>query len=260
MTHIPLQITFLGTGTSSGVPMVGCECEVCQSSNPKDSRLRSSILVKSAHTTIVIDTGPDFRQQMLTHDVKKLDAVLLTHSHKDHIAGLDDVRAYNYFQKKAMDVYGSTATLNRIETEFDYAFHAVRYVGLPAINLHSIENENMFLVGDIAVIPISVWHLNMPVLGFRFGDFTYITDANRIDDSSKARIIGSKILVINALRKEKHISHFTLQEALDLAEELNIPEVYFIHLSHQMGLHEIISAELPPFRHIAFDGLIINLP
>ncbi|GAB3413784.1 MBL fold metallo-hydrolase [Niabella aquatica] len=240
--------------------MVGCHCEVCTSADSKDRRLRSSILIQSPRTTIVIDTGPDFRQQMLVNQVNNLDAILLTHSHKDHIAGLDDVRAYNYFQHQPMDVFASAATLKRVKTEFDYAFADVKYVGVPSMNLHTINDTDTFWVNDVEVIPIPVWHLYMPVLGFRMGKFTYITDANRIEPASKEKIKGSEILVLNALRKEKHISHFTLQEALDLAGELAIPQVYFIHLSHQIGLHHIISKELPKGRYLAYDGLKLQIP
>ena len=238
--------------------MIACDCEVCASPNLKDKRLRSSILVQSKKTTIVVDAGPDFRQQMLKYDVKKLDAVLFTHSHKDHIAGLDDVRAYNYFQQSPMHIYGSEFTLNRIKNEFDYAFAAFKYPGVPSITTHIIENEN-FQVGDIIIQPIPVWHLNMPVLGFRFGDFTYITDANRIDPASKEKIRGSRVIVLNALRHEKHISHFNLREAIALADELEVPNAYFTHLSHQMGFHEIIENQLPAGRRLAYDGLTVKM-
>ncbi len=237
--------------------MVGCACEVCTSSNLKDRRLRSSILVQSAKTTIVIDTGPDFRQQMLTYNVQKLDAVLLTHGHKDHIAGLDDIRAYNYFQKKPMDIYASLATITRVKSEFDYAFSNEKYAGIPSIQLHDITDETGFFIGDIEIEPIWVWHLRMPVLGFRFRKFTYITDANRIDATSKLKIEGSEILVLNALRKEAHISHFSLQEAISLADELKVSQVYFTHISHQMGLHHEVEAQLAPTRRLAYDGLKI---
>ncbi|MBK7097814.1 MAG: MBL fold metallo-hydrolase [Sphingobacteriales bacterium] len=239
--------------------MIGCGCKVCLSKDTKDNRLRSSILVQSETTSIVIDSGPDFRQQMLRHEVNRLNAIVFTHSHKDHIAGLDDVRAYNYFQQEQMNVYGTQATLNRIIIEYDYAFHDFRYPGVPSIQLHILNEEDDFTIGDIKITPIPVWHLNMPVLGFRFGDFTYITDANKIEELSKEKIKGSSVLVLNALRKEKHISHFTLQEAIDLADELEIPQVYFTHVSHQMGLHEEINRQLPRSRQLAFDGLQIEI-
>ncbi len=257
-TNPPIIVTFLGTGTSSGVPMIGCECDVCTSTDSKDKRLRSSILVQSASTTVVIDTTPDFRYQMLRINNKQLDAVLFTHPHKDHIAGLDDIRAYNYFQKKPMEVFANKLTQEALFREFHYAFAEKKYPGIPQINLHTIENA-AFMVGDIAIIPIKVWHLNMPVLGFRMGDFTYITDANNIDDAEKEKIRGSKILVLNALRKEKHISHFTLTEAVNLANELNIHTVYFTHMSHQLGLHQNINAQLPSNRQLAYDGLKLHI-
>jgi len=215
--------------------------------------------VQSPTTTLVVDSGPDFRQQMLTNHVNNLDAILLTHSHKDHIAGLDDVRAYNYFQQKPMDVYATDATLKRVKVEFDYAFADVKYAGVPSIQLHSLNDNSSFQVGDVDIQPIPVWHMYMPVIGFRIGDFTYITDANRIEESAKEKIRGSRILILNALRKEKHISHFSLQEALDLVDELGIPEVYFVHLSHQMGLHDLVSQELPSGRFLAYDGLKIQI-
>lgn len=258
MSYPSLQITFLGTGTSSGVPMIGCDCEVCASNNLKDKRLRSSILIQSENTTIVVDSGPDFRQQMLRENVKKLDAVLFTHSHKDHIAGLDDVRAYNYFQQKPMQVYGTEHTLQRVTEEFNYAFAEHKYPGIPSINLNTIDEEQ-FTIGDIKIQPVPVWHLHMPVMGFRFGDFTYVTDANRIDESSKEKIKGSKILVINALRKQKHISHFTLDEACELADESGAEQTYFTHISHQLGLNDLINAELPSDKKLGFDGLKINI-
>ena len=197
----PITVTFLGTGTSSGVPMICCDCEVCTSTDTKDTRLRSSILVQSANTTFIIDTTPDFRYQMLRINNKKLDAVLFTHPHKDHVAGLDDIRAYNYFQKKPMDIFANTLTQETLFREFQYAFAEKKYPGIPQINLHTIDNAS-FMIGDIPVTPIKVLHLKMPVLGFRMGDFTYITDANSIDDAEKEKIKGSKVLVLNALRKE----------------------------------------------------------
>lgn len=253
----PLTITFLGTGTSSGVPMIGCSCEVCTSANPKDNRLRSSILVQSATTTLIVDTGPDFRYQMLRQQVKKLDAVLFTHPHKDHLAGLDDIRAFNYFQKIPIDVYADSLTEEAVRRDFYYAFTDTKYPGIPELNLNTISLEP-FTVGDIPVIPILVWHLEMPVLGFRFGPFTYITDANRIDESEKEKIKGSEALVLNALRKQKHISHFTLQEAADIATELGVESAWFTHISHQLGLHEKINNELPDNMQLAYDGLVLH--
>ncbi|MBX2932885.1 MAG: MBL fold metallo-hydrolase [Ferruginibacter sp.] len=250
----PLKITFLGTGTSSGVPMIACPCDVCSSADKKDKRLRSSILVQSATTTFVVDTTPDFRYQMLRAGVKKLDAVLFTHPHKDHIAGLDDVRAFNYFQQKPMDVYANSLTEEAIKREFAYAFSDKKYPGIPSLNLITID-ENSFYIGDIPVTPVLVWHLKMPVLGFRFGNFTYITDANRIDEEEKEKIKGSEAMVLNALRKEKHISHFTLDEAIALVNELAVPRAYFTHISHQLGKHLHVNAILPKGIELAWDGL-----
>ena len=254
----PLKITFLGTGTSIGVPMIGCGCKVCTSIHKKDKRLRSSILVESETTTIVVDTTPDFRYQMLRANVKKLDAVLFTHPHKDHIAGLDDVRAYNYFQKKPMELYANSLTEEAIKREFAYAFSDKKYPGIPDLSLNTIDN-NPFIIGDIPVLPVLVWHLKMPVLGFRFGRFTYITDANKIDDDEKEKIKGSDVMVLNALRKESHISHFTLDEAVAMVQELGVPSGYFTHISHQLGRHEEVNYTLPEGIALAFDGQQIDL-
>ena len=259
MTCPPLKITFLGTGTSSGVPMIGCGCAVCTSPNKKDNRLRSAILVESSNTTIVVDTTPDFRYQMLRQGVNKLDAVLFTHPHKDHIAGLDDVRAYNFFQHRPMPLYGNSMTLDAVMRDFAYAFADTKYPGVPNLELNEITLDP-FMIGDVPVVPVMVWHLKMPVYGFRFGDFTYITDANRIEPSEKEKIKGSKAMVVNALRKESHISHFTLAEAVELVQELEVPEAYFTHISHQLGLHEVINQELPQGIQLAYDGLQLTLP
>jgi phosphoribosyl 1,2-cyclic phosphate phosphodiesterase len=253
----PLKITFLGTGTSSGVPMIACDCEVCKSPDKKDKRLRSSILVESPSTTIVVDTTPDFRYQMLRANLKKLDAVVFTHPHKDHIAGLDDIKAFNYFNKMEMNVYANELTEKALRNEFHYVFAEHRYPGIPDITINGIPAET-FKIGDIPITPIKVMHLNMPVLGFRFGNFTYITDANRIEESEKDKIRGSEVLVLNALRHKKHISHFNLEEAVALADELNIPQLYLTHISHQMGLHETVNKTLPPGREIAFDMQVIS--
>ncbi|MBB1284931.1 MBL fold metallo-hydrolase [Flavisolibacter sp. BT320] len=255
---MPLTITFLGTGTSSGVPMIACECHVCKSTDSRDKRLRSSIMVQTAQTTIVVDTTPDFRYQMLRENVKQLDAVLFTHPHKDHIAGLDDVRAFNYFQEQAMEVYANSMTIDALMREFAYAFADKKYPGVPNIALNTIGLEP-FSIGNIPITPIEVWHLKMPVFGFRFGDFTYITDANRIDESEKEKIRGSQVLVVNALRKEKHISHYSLDEAIALVQELQIPQAYFTHISHQLGQHEEMEKLLPQGTHLAYDGLKLTV-
>lgn len=237
--------------------MIACECEVCTSPDKKDNRLRSSILVESAKTKIVIDTTPDFRYQMLRQKVKQLDAVLFTHPHKDHIAGLDDVRAFNFFQSAPMQVFANSMTIDALIREFAYAFADKKYPGVPNLELNTINLDN-FLIGDLPIIPIEVWHMKMPVYGFRFGNFTYITDANRIDDEEMEKIRGSEILVVNALRKEKHISHYTLNEAIALVQELNIPHAYFTHISHQLGRHQDIEKQLPQGMHLAYDGLSLQ--
>jgi phosphoribosyl 1,2-cyclic phosphate phosphodiesterase len=250
----PLKIAFLGTGTSSGVPMIACDCPVCTSTDKKDKRLRSSILVQSKKTTFVVDTTPDFRYQMLREKVKKLDAVLFTHPHKDHIAGLDDVKSFSYFSKKPMEIYANELTEEALKREYYYAFSDKKYPGVPELNLHII-NLEPFYIGDIPVIPILVWHLQMPVLGFRFGDFTYITDANRIDENEKEKIKGSKAMVVNALRHNKHISHYNLDEAIELIHELKVPKAYLTHISHQLGKYADINPTLPPGIELAYDGM-----
>lgn len=238
--------------------MIACDCKVCNSPDSHDKRLRTSIMIESPKTTIVIDTTPDFRYQMLREKVKKLDAILFTHPHKDHVAGLDDVRAFNFFSGMPMEIYSNELTESVILREFPYAFSEKKYPGVPEIRLNTID-LTPFTIGDILVEPILVWHLKMPVLGFRFGDFTYITDANRIDDEELEKIRGSRVLVLNALRKEKHISHFNLTEATELAQSLKVPQTYLTHISHQMGMHSEVNASLPPGISLAYDGLKISL-
>jgi phosphoribosyl 1,2-cyclic phosphate phosphodiesterase len=238
--------------------MIACECEVCTSPAKEDKRLRSSIMVQSPQTTIVVDTTPDFRIQMLRENVKTLDAVLFTHPHKDHIAGLDDVRAYNFFQEQAMQVYANQMTIDALMREFAYAFAANKYPGVPNLELNTIDMEP-FSIGDIPITPVLVWHLKMPVYGFRFGKFTYITDANMIEESEMEKIWGSEVLVLNALRKEKHISHYNLNEAVGMGDKLQIPKGYFTHISHQLGRHAEVESLLPENRHLAYDGLVIRV-
>jgi phosphoribosyl 1,2-cyclic phosphate phosphodiesterase len=237
--------------------MVACQCPVCLSTSKKDNRLRSSVLVQSANTSLVVDTTPDFRYQMLREKVTKLDAVLFTHPHKDHIAGLDDIKAFTFLSGNPMEVYANTITQEALRREFYYIFTDNKYPGIPEINLNTISLEP-FVVGDIPVIPILVWHLNMPVLAFRFGNFTYITDANRIEDTEKEKIKGSDTMVLNALRHKKHISHFTLSEAIELTQELKVPNAYYTHISHQLGKYEEINPELPEGIALAYDGLQLS--
>ncbi|KAA2245666.1 MBL fold metallo-hydrolase [Chitinophaga agrisoli] len=253
-----MKITFLGTGTSQGVPVIACNCRVCTSPDKKDTRLRSSILVETEIGNIVVDTTPDFRYQMLRAHVQHLEAVLITHSHKDHIAGMDDIRAFNYFQQKPIDIYATEFSQSVIMREFAYAFADFKYPGIPELNLKTITDE-AFSINGFNITPIQVMHFKMPVLGFRFGDFTYITDANFVADEEKEKIRGSKVLVLNALRKEKHISHFSLEEAMALGKELEVPQVYFTHISHQLGRHEEVNAELPAGMALAYDGLEVEL-
>jgi phosphoribosyl 1,2-cyclic phosphate phosphodiesterase len=253
-----LKITFLGTGTSQGVPVIACRCRVCTSTDPKDNRLRSSVMITDEQTNIVIDAGPDFRQQMLRASVTRLDGLIFTHEHKDHIAGMDDIRAFNYIHNKNVDVYATKRVQEALHREFPYVFEDLKYPGVPEINMHTID-MTPFKTGSINLIPIEVLHYRLPVLGFRTGDFTYITDANFISEIEKEKIRGSRVVVVNALRKEPHVSHYTLKEALQLLDEIGAKEGYLTHISHQLGKHEEINAELPANVRCAYDGLEIEI-
>ena len=253
-----MKITFLGTGTSQGVPLTGCDCAVCTSPDPQDNRLRTSVWIETPEASIVIDTGPDFRYQMLRANVRKLDAIIFTHGHKDHVAGLDDVRAYNYFQQKPMEIYANEHTQEIIHREFEYVFNNKFYPGIPQLSINTIDFEP-FNINGLEIIPIKVMHYKLEVLAFRIGDFTYVTDANQIKPEEIDKIKGSKLLVLNALRHEQHISHFTLAEAIDMATAIGAEQPYFTHISHQMGLHLEIDSHLPPGINLAYDGLSIQL-
>lgn len=253
-----MKVTFLGTGTSQGIPVIACNCEVCQSIDLRDKRLRTSIMISSENTNLVIDTGPDFRQQMLREKVKTLDGVVFTHEHKDHIAGMDDIRAFNYVHKKDMNIYASADVQKALHREFHYVFANKKYPGVPRVKLHSI-NDDPFMVGDIELIPINVLHYMMPVKGFRINDFSYITDAKTIPEKEFEKLKGTKILVINALRKTAHVSHFNLEEALQMIERIKPQKAYLTHLSHLMGLHSELEKELPENVEIAVDGLTVEI-
>ncbi len=251
------RLTFLGTGTSQGVPVIACTCEVCVSQDPRDNRLRCSVLVEWDDHSFIIDTGPDFRQQMLRLGIKKLDGVLFTHEHKDHVAGLDDIRAFNYFMKKELPVYATPQVQEALKREFPYIFDENPYPGVPQISLHNLSLEP-FQLFNYTVVPVQAQHYLIPVLGFRFGSLAYLTDANQISESEKTKLLNLDVLIINALRHQKHVSHFNLEEALALVEELQPKQTYLTHLSHQIGLHEHLDKNLPQHVCPAYDGLTIS--
>jgi phosphoribosyl 1,2-cyclic phosphate phosphodiesterase len=253
-----VTVTFLGTGTSQGVPVIACECAVCTSADVHDKRLRTSIMLEGDGKVIVIDSGPDFRYQMLRAGVKHLDAIVFTHEHKDHIAGLDDIRAFNYRQQSAIEVYADERVQAALKREFYYIFDNFKYPGIPQLNLHTI-GLAPFDIGNVHFTPIEVLHYKLPVLGFRVKDFTYITDAKTVSETEKEKIKGSKILVINALQFDNHISHFTFDEALAFAMEMNAETTYFTHISHRLGRHADVSARLPANIKLAYDGLKLDI-
>jgi len=250
-----VRITFLGTGTSMGIPLVACPCAVCASADERDKRLRASVMIETNGKTFVIDTGPDFRQQMLREKVRSVDAVIFTHEHKDHLAGLDEVRAFNFINGRKMDVYATPRVQDAIRREYRYIFENSDYPGIPQIELHTIHPGVPFLVEGVEFIPVEVLHHELPVLGFRVGKFTYITDANFINDEEKEKVKGSEVVVLNALRREPHISHFTLEQAIAIMQELKPARGYFTHISHQMGFHAEVDRELPGNIRLAYDGL-----
>jgi phosphoribosyl 1,2-cyclic phosphate phosphodiesterase len=249
-----VKITFLGTGTSQGVPVIACDCKTCMSDDPHDKRLRTSLLLENDDNVILFDAGPDFRQQMLRANVRRLDAIILTHEHKDHIAGMDDVRAFNYKSQSAIDIYAEEIVQEAVRREYAYVFAEKKYPGVPQMRLHQI-NDYPFIINGTVIIPVRVHHMNLGIYGFRIGNFAYITDASYIPEESKEKLIGVKYLVINALRKEKHIAHLNLREALDFIREISPRKAFITHISHQMGLDKQVAKELPPGVMLAFDGL-----
>lgn len=252
-------VTFLGTGTSGGVPVLTCGCSVCRSIDYRDKRLRVSIWIQTEGKSFVIDTGPDFRQQALRENIQTIDAVIYTHEHKDHTAGLDDIRPYNYLHGiKHQSVYGHHRVLAQLKQEFHYAFEEIKYPGIPLIQCYEIDNQP-FMIEGIQFTPIEVMHHKLPVFGFRIGDFTYITDVNYISDEELEKVYGSKILVLGALQREKHMSHFTLQEAIEIAQKVNAEMTYFTHISHKMGLHTDVEKDLPDNIRLAYDGLKLKI-
>ncbi|MFL5728264.1 MAG: MBL fold metallo-hydrolase [Cytophagaceae bacterium] len=250
-------VTFLGTGTSQGIPVIGCNCEVCRSLDFRDKRLRTSIHIEVEGKSFIIDSGPDFRQQALRERIKRLDALIFTHEHKDHTAGMDDIRSFNFHQQKNIPIYGRRNVLEQIRKEFSYAFTEYKYPGVPLIDAIEIENKP-FEIEGVQFSPIEVMHFKLPVFGYRIKDFTYITDANSISADEMKKIEGSRIIVLNALQRTEHISHFTLDEAVELLKKLKPEKAYLTHLSHRMGLHKEVESELPGFIRIGYDGLKIR--
>ena len=256
-----MQVTFLGTGTSQGVPVIGCRCAVCRSVDFRDQRLRVSVHLAVGRHSVVIDAGPDFRQQMLRANIGHLDALLITHEHKDHTAGLDDIRAYNFAQNRAMPLWAEDRVLGQIRQEFAYIFAANKYPGTPSIEQHVITPDQPFEpLPGLPVTPVRVMHHKLPVVGFRIGDFAYVTDANAIAPREMDKLRGSDTIVLNALRHEPHLSHFSLREAVGVLTDLAPRRAYLTHISHLLGLHREVEPTLPPFIRLAYDGLTLTLP
>jgi len=252
------KVLFLGTGTSQGVPVIGCSCVVCGSNNSKDRRFRSSVLVTINSINILIDIGPDFRSQMLDSNISSIDHILITHQHRDHTAGIDDLRPIYYLNKRPINLYAENHVIQALKQDFQYIFNSYDYPGKPKINLRKIDNLP-FLLSDFEIIPIRVMHHKLPIFGYRIGDLSYITDANYISSQEMKKLIGTKILIINSLQKEPHISHYNLQQSLELIEELNPDKAYLTHVSHNMGTYKSIQKELPENVFLAYDMLEIEI-
>ena len=253
-----MKITILGSGTSQGVPVIACECAVCNSTDPLDKRLRASILISDKDQNFVIDTGPDFRQQMLRAQVKSLRAIIYTHEHKDHIAGMDDVRAFNYREERDMEIFCTERVENALKREFHYVFSNDKYPGIPTVQLNRIENKSFQLPDGPMLIPVEVMHYKMPVFGYRINDFTYITDAKTIAPAEIEKVKGTKVLIVNALHRSAHISHFNLEEALAFIALIQPEKAYLTHISHLFGKHHEIEESLPKNVFVAYDGLEIE--
>lgn len=255
-----LKVTFLGTGTSQGIPVISCPCETCASLDVKDHRLRSSILLTIANQNIVIDVGPDFRQQMLANHVKSLGAILLTHEHNDHVAGLDDIRPFNFRQGYDMPIYGLPRVIDDIKARFGYVFNEAPYPGIPKVVLKSLEaNQKIELLGAFPIETIAVSHGKLPILAYRIFDFAYVTDASYLDALAMSQLENLDVLVLNALQYKKHYAHYTYDEAIEIALKLNAKTTYFTHMSHDMGKHQMLLDRLPPRVKPAYDGLVLEL-
>lgn len=253
------QFILLGSGTSQGVPVIGCDCKVCSSNDPKDNRTRTSAYIQVNGVHLVIDTGPDFRTQMLREGLSKVDAVLFTHEHQDHMAGLDDVRPMIFRSGNAMSIFGQSRVINRIKKAFHYAFEKQPYPGAPRIDSFEIDENEPFTVGGIEIIPIPLDHGNLPILGYRIGDLAFLTDVNHVPPASMAKLIGIKTLFLDALHHKNHFSHFTLEQAVSKATEIGAEKTYFIHMSHYMGTHQATMDSLHPGMELAYDGLKVDL-
>ena len=255
-----MKLIFLGTGTSQGVPVIACGCQVCRSVDSRDKRLRTSALIITDHgENILIDIGPDFREQMLRERVTHLDAILITHAHRDHVGGIDDIRSFNYVQGRKMEVYGNKEALDALRRDYHYIFEPHQFPGLPEANLHEITGDQEFSAGQSLIIPIKAMHKDLPVLGYRIGSLAYITDANHIAPDELHKLEGLEVLVVNALRKTKHFSHFCLPEALELIEKVSPRQAFLTHMSHEMGLHAEVSRQLPSRVQLAYDGLSVEV-
>lgn len=253
------HLTFLGTGTSQGVPVIACDCPVCRSIDFRDKRLRSSVLFHINGKNIAVDTGPDFRQQMLSNRVKQLDAVIYTHAHKDHTAGMDDVRSFNFKQQRDMPLFAEPPVVGHLKKAFDYAFAEKKYPGVPKVKVNEINHTKPFWAEGIQIQPIRALHYKLPVLGFRIKNTAYLTDANHIDEQELEKLQGLETFVVNGLQKKPHISHFTLQEAIELSQNIKAKKTYITHISHHLGKHHDVSAELPDNVQLAYDNLRIPL-